>query len=196
MWRICLVLLFISSIVLANPILDFVERVAGCKDFVTKLRLNARVFQGANEYNFSLFVDLAVRNQEDFFLEIKEPSELAGLKFWYYGRTKRLYFESLGYVSMENIELPVSTFVSLFELLFKILQTPLTSLNIEKDTVTVKPAPALTAQAKEPLLIKLIFQDGLVKQIVLTSNNPEEFVRLTFEDLRLDVNVDSFFINR
>ncbi|AEH51845.1 hypothetical protein [Pseudothermotoga thermarum] len=192
-----LLLLLCSTVLLSNPILDFTEKVAGVKDFAVTLKIDAQVFQNGTRYTLNFLVDLVVRNHEDFYLEIKNPVELFGLKFWYYGRPRRLYFESLDYAGMENIELPISNFVSLFELLFKMLQTPLTVLKIEENCVTVKPASTFTAQAKEPVVLKLFFQKGLIKQIVITpENNQEEFVRLTFEDLKLGVVVDRFFRTR
>ncbi len=196
MLRLWFALLLIASIAFANPIFDFAERVAGSKDFATTLSIDARVLQDAAEHSFNLIVDLVVRNQEDFYLEIKEPVELVGLKFWYYGRTKRFYFESLGYVGIENIDIPVGTFISLFELLFKMFQTPMTILSIAGNTVTVKPAPIFTSQAKEPVIFRMTFEDGFIKQIMIMSNNSDEFVKLTFENLKLGIDVDSFFKNR
>ncbi|GAB4310222.1 MAG: hypothetical protein Kow0084_06430 [Pseudothermotoga elfii] len=179
---------------LANPIFDFVQSIAGCRDFYAQFQILARVKSGEDYQNLSMSAEAAIRNLEDFYLLIKEPVVLSDLSFVYIARTKRLYSSFPGYIDMENIEIPVENILTIFESIFKILQTPLVITKFDDNSITISPTSFVLNQASEPVIFKLKIEEGNLKEFTMTtSKSNDEYIKIQINKLILFANIDQYF---
>ncbi len=146
-----LLILSIALTAVANPVFDLVENFAGARDIFIEFELSMHVKNNGQYQESSMKGDLAIKNLEDFYLLIKEPSVISQLSFAYISRTKRLYFSYPGYLDMENIDIPITNFFEILQSVLKLLQTPVVITKFEGDTVTIAPSALVVGRSADQL---------------------------------------------
>ncbi|MFN4189819.1 MAG: hypothetical protein ACK4E2_02345 [Pseudothermotoga sp.] len=190
---ITLLIILFAFITLANPILDLVENLAGVRDIFIEFELIMRVKNQEQIQESSISGDLAIRNLEDFYFLIKEPSIISQLSFAYISRTKRLYSSFPGYLDMENVQLPVINLMEILQSILKIMQTPVVITQIEGDTVTINPTTLIAGRSAEPVVFKMRIKDGLIEELTITNKSEDEYIKVKINKITLNSNVDVYF---
>lgn len=190
---ITLLTILFAFVTLANPILDLVENLAGVRDIFIEFELIMRVKNQEQIQESSISGDLAIRNLEDFYFLIKEPSIISQLSFAYISRTKRLYSSFPGYLDMENVQLPVINFMEILQSILKIMQTPVVITQIEGDTVTINPTTLIAGRSAEPVVFKMRIRDGLIEELTITNKSEDEYIKVKINKITLNSNVDVYF---
>ncbi|MEJ5228610.1 MAG: hypothetical protein WHT65_01265 [Pseudothermotoga sp.] len=195
MKKICFAILALafSLTVLANPLLDLVENLAGARDFYLEFELTMHVKNQGQYQESTLSGDLAVRNLEDFYILIREPSVISQLSFAYISRTKRLYSSFPGYLDMENIELPLTNIVEVFLAVLKMIQTPVVITKFEGDTLIINPTVLIAGKSNDPVVFKMKVKDGLIEEFLITNRSGDEYIKIKVNNLTLNANVSSYF---
>ncbi len=187
------VISFFALTVIANPVLDLVENIAGVRDIFVEFELLMRVKNQEKFQESSISGDLAIRNLEDFYLLIKEPSVISQLSFAYISRTKRLYSAFPGYLDMENIEVPITNFIEFFQNILKIIQTPVVVTSFDGDTVTVSPTALVAGKSKDPVVFKMKIKNGFIQELMITSKDESEYIKVKINKMSLNADVDKYF---
>ncbi|MGJ8454264.1 hypothetical protein ACSFC1_03045 [Pseudothermotoga sp. U03pept] len=195
MKKICFALLTLtfSLTVLANPLLDLVESLAGVRDFYLEFELVMRVKSQEQYQESTVSGDIAVRNLEDFYLLIKEPSVVSQLSFAYISRTKRLYSSFPGYTDMENVELPLTNIVEVFLAVLKMIQTPVVVTKFDGDTLTITPTVLIAGKSNDPVVFKMKVKEGLIEEFLVTNKSGDEYIKIKVKNLVLNAKVDHYF---
>ncbi|WP_144380731.1 hypothetical protein [Thermotoga profunda] len=186
-------ILLFTFLALANPILDLVENIAGARDIFIEFELVMHVKNQEQFQESSICGDLAIRNLEDFYLLIREPSVISQLSFAYISRTKRLYSSFPGYLDMENIEMSITDFMGIFQSILRIIQTPIVITKFEGDTVTINPSTLITGKSTDPVVFKIKIKDGLIQELILTNRNESEYIKIKINKISLNADVDKYF---
>lgn len=187
------VISFFALTVIANPVLDLVENIAGVRDIFVEFELLMRVKNQEKFQESSIRGDLAIRNLEDFYLLIKEPSVISQLSFAYISRTKRLYSSFPGYLDMENIEVPITNFIEFFQNILKIIQTPVVVTSFDGDTVTVSPTALVAGKSKDPVVFKMKIKNGFIQELMITNKDESEYIKVKINKMSLNADVDKYF---
>ncbi|HOJ89176.1 MAG TPA: hypothetical protein PLP64_00985 [Pseudothermotoga sp.] len=188
-----LLILSIALTAVANPVFDLVENFAGARDIFIEFELSMHVKNNGQYQESSMKGDLAIKNLEDFYLLIKEPSVISQLSFAYISRTKRLYFSYPGYLDMENIDIPITNFFEILQSVLKLLQTPVVITKFEGDTVTIAPSALVVGRSADPVIFKMQIKDGLIKEFTITNKNQDEYIKIKIDRISLNSNVDEYF---
>ncbi|HEY8543243.1 MAG TPA: hypothetical protein VIL29_12715 [Pseudothermotoga sp.] len=186
-------ILFFTFVALANPVLDLVENIAGARNIFIEFELAMHVKNQEQFQESSICGDLAIRNLEDFYLLIKEPSVISQLSFAYISRTKRLYSSFPGYLDMENIEMSITDFMEIFQSILRIIQTPIVITKFEGDTVTINPSILITGKSTDPAVFKIKIKDGLIQEFIVTNRNESEYIKVKINKISLNADVDKYF---
>lgn len=186
-------ILLFTFLALANPILDLVENIAGARDIFIEFELVMHVKNQEQFQESSICGDLAIRNLEDFYLLIREPSVISQLSFAYISRTKRLYSSFPGYLDMENIEMSITDFMGIFQSILRIIQTPIVITKFEGDTVTINPSTLITGKSTDPVVFKIKIKDGLIQELIVTNRNESEYIKIKINKISLNADVDKYF---
>lgn len=188
-----LLILFFAIITLANPVLDLVENLAGVRDIFIEFELVMHVKSQEKFQESSICGDLAIRNLEDFYLLIKEPSVISQLSFAYISRTKRLYSSFPGYLDMENIEMPIINFMEILQSILKIMQTPVVITKFEGDTLIINPTTLIAGKSTDPVIFKIRIKEGLIQEFTITNKSENEYIKVKINKMSLNSNVDEYF---
>lgn len=188
-----LLILSIALTAVANPVFDLVENFAGARDIFIEFELSMHVKNNGQYQESSMKGDLAIKNLEDFYLLIKEPSVISQLSFAYISRTKRLYFSYPGYLDMENIDIPITNFFEILQSVLKLLQTPVVITKFEGDTVTIAPSALVVGRSADPVIFKMQIKDGLIKEFTITNKNQDEYIKIKIDRISLNSNVNEYF---
>lgn len=188
-----LLILFFAIITLANPVLDLVENLAGVRDIFIEFELVMHVKDQEKFQESSICGDLAIRNLEDFYLLIKEPSVISQLSFAYISRTKRLYSSFPGYLDMENIEMPIINFMEILQSILKIMQTPVVITKFEGDTLIINPTTLIAGKSTDPVVFKIRIKEGLIQEFTITNKSENEYIKVKINKMSLNSNVDGYF---
>lgn len=185
-----------NIVVTGNALFDLVENIAGARDFFFKIQVQSHTKANERNYNdFQLTVSIAVRNLEDFYFLVEEPEEFSELSFTYYSRTNRLYSRFPGYEDIDTIKLPIETVLNSLGTLLKILETPIFTIRLEENTLTIYPVVAtlMKSAGMEPVILKIGLSGSKISTIQISTLNSDEYVRIDVLQMIANADVDRYF---
>lgn len=185
-------LLFISCFA-TSLLFDLVEQFAGVRDFLVEFELSAEVKQQQVRRTLQTRGILAVRNLEDFYFSIREPTFISDLSFVYISRIKRLMFNTGSGLDFESLDIPVSSIVQSIQAAIRILQTPLVNVKNEGDFIVLSFSRLITQRVQEPIRVRLEMKDEQLKSIEILNPSGEEKITIKINKLILNAKVDEYF---
>lgn len=172
---------------------DLVEQFAGVRDFLVEFELSAEVKQQEAKRTLQTRGILAVRNLEDFYFSIREPTFISNLSFVYISRIKRLMFDTGSGLDFESLDIPVSSIVQSIQTAIRILQTPLVNVKNEGDFIVLSFSRLITQRVQEPIKVRLEMIDEQLRSIEILSPSGEEKIVIKINKLVLSAKVDEYF---
>lgn len=172
---------------------DLVEQFAGVRDFLVEFELSAEVKQQEAKRTLQTRGILAVRNLEDFYFSIREPTFISNLSFVYISRIKRLMFDTGSGLDFESLDIPVSSIVQSIQTAIRILQTPLVNIKNEGDFIVLSFSRLITQRMQEPIKVRLEMIDEQLRSIEILSPSGEEKIVIKINKLVLSAKVDEYF---
>lgn len=192
-------ILLFSAALMADELVVFYSKLAGNRDIYVDFTLKFHV-KGEEEENFEDFElggFIAIRNLTDFYLYIREPSVIEGIKFVYLGETNRLYsgFNSKMYLDVVNLK---RDFIAeTVKAIVDVITSPvfITRRSSENGCVTYKfvliNRLILKRFGIEPINIEATFKEGELKDLMIYYG--EEYVKLVINELNIGKDVSKYF---
>ncbi len=195
---IVITILLFSVALMADELVVFYSKLAGNRDIYVDFTLKFHVKgEEKNFEDFELGGFIAIRNLTDFYLYIREPSVIEGIKFVYLGETNRLYsgFNSKMYLDVVNLK---RDFIAeTVKAIVDVITSPvfIARRSDESGSVVYKfvliNRLILKRFGIEPINIEATFKEGELKDVMIYYG--EEYVKLVINELNIGKDVSKYF---
>ncbi|WP_448375260.1 hypothetical protein [Fervidobacterium sp.] len=167
----------------ALSVYDFIEKLAGSRNFDITTNLTFDVIDGEQRKKISFSFDMKIKNLEIFTFYLKAPEVLKDIVIKYDIVSRKTDYVYKKYKSSEAIIQNVSQVNDVLISITDFLSTPLFDVTTMSKYIEFKPknAQVLARFGVQPITVRLYVEKATPRRIEILNNKTDEKIALEFE---------------